>query len=218
MRLILIGPPGAGKGTQAIRLADSHKIPHLSTGDMLRAAIADGSEVGKRAQTVMNAGKLVSDDMVNKIVSDRIDLDDCANGFVLDGYPRTLAQADSVDEIFSDKGIELDAVIELRVDDDALVDRITGRFLCVSCGEGYHDRYKLPVADGVCDNCGSADFKRRPDDVEDTVRVRLFTYYKQTSPLIGYYYARHKLLRVDGMGSIDDVSHGIEKVLETLET
>lgn len=214
MRLILIGPPGAGKGTQALRLADSHKIPHLSTGDMLRAAIADGTDIGKRAQAIMNAGKLVSDEIVNKIVSDRIDQADCAGGFILDGYPRTLAQADSVDEIFEQKNLLLDAVVELRVDDDALIERITGRFLCANCGEGYHDRYKLPVVDGVCDKCGSTDFKRRPDDVEETVRVRLFTYYKQTSPLIGYYYAKRKLLRADGMGGIDDVTQGIEKVLE----
>ena len=126
--------------------------------------------------------------------------------------------AKALDALLSDKGLTLDAVISMDVDDDLLVDRVSGRFTCGACGEGYHDRYKLPVVDGVCDNCGSTDFKRRPDDVEDTVRVRLFTYYKQTSPLIGYYYARHKLLRVDGMSSIDDVSHGIEKILETLET
>jgi len=216
MRLILIGPPGAGKGTQALRLADSHKIPHLSTGDMLRAAIADGTDVGKRAQAVMDSGKLVSDDIVNKIVSERIDEADCLGGFILDGYPRTLAQADSVGEIFEQKDLTLDAVVELQVDDDALVERITGRFLCANCGEGYHDRYKLPVAAGVCDNCGSTDFKRRPDDNEETVRVRLFTYYKQTSPLIGYYYAKHKLLPVDGMGGIDDVTREIEKVLEQI--
>lgn len=214
MKLILIGPPGAGKGTQAIRLAESHKIPHLSTGDMLRAAIAEGTEVGRRAKDVMDAGRLVSDDIVNNIVSERIDQDDCKNGFVLDGYPRTLAQADSVGQMLDDKNIELDAVVELRVDDDALVERITGRFLCANCGEGYHDRYKHTNVEGVCDRCGSTEFKRRPDDVEDTVRVRLFTYYKQTSPLIGYYYAMRKLLRVDGMGSIEEVSHGIEDVLE----
>lgn len=216
MRIILIGPPGAGKGTQAIRLAESHTIPHLSTGDMLRAAIADGTEIGKIAQEVMSAGKLVSNEIVNKIVSDRVDQDDCGDGFILDGYPRTLAQADSLDEMFKGKGLTLDAVIELRVDDDALIDRITGRFICASCGEGYHDRYKLPKNDGVCDKCGSTDFKRRPDDVEDTVRVRLFTYYKETSPLLGYYYAQRKLKRVDGMLAIDQVTIGIEKELEQL--
>lgn len=216
MRIILIGPPGAGKGTQAIRLAESHNIPHLSTGDMLRAAIADGTEIGKIAQEVMSAGKLVSNEIVNKIVSDRVDQDDCGDGFILDGYPRTLAQADSLDEMFKGKGLTLDAVIELRVDDDALIDRITGRFICASCGEGYHDRYKLPKNDGVCDKCGSTDFKRRPDDVEDTVRVRLFTYYKETSPLLGYYYAQRKLKRVDGMLAIDQVTIGIEKELEQL--
>jgi adenylate kinase len=216
MRVILIGPPGAGKGTQAIRLAESHTIPHLSTGDMLRAAIADGTEIGKIAQKIMSAGKLVSNDIVNKIVSDRIDMDDCARGFILDGYPRTLAQADSLDEMFASKGLALDAVIELQVDDDALIDRITGRFICANCGEGYHDRYKLPAKDGVCDKCGSSDFKRRPDDVEDTVRVRLFTYYKETSPLLGYYYALRKLKRVDGMLAIDEVTIGIEKELKNL--
>lgn len=216
MRLILIGPPGAGKGTQATRLAASLKVPHLSTGDMLRQAIAQGSEIGKHAKAVMRAGKLVSNDIVNNIVSERIDLSDCTNGFILDGYPRTLAQADSVGQMFEDKHIKLDAVVELQVDDDALIERITGRFLCSSCGEGYHDRYKLPKVKGTCDNCGSKDFTRRPDDVEETVRVRLFTYYKQTSPLIGYYYARRVLKGVNGMGSIDEVAGEIEKVLQSL--
>ncbi len=216
MRLILIGPPGAGKGTQAQRISENHDIPHLSTGDMLRSAIAEGTEVGVQAKSVMDAGKLVLDEIVNNIVSARIDEDDCRDGFILDGYPRTLMQADSVSTMFEAKNIGLDAVVELQVDDDALIERITGRYICASCGEGYHDRYKHPEVEGVCDKCGSTDFKRRPDDIEETVRVRLFTYYKATSPLIGYYFALRKLRRVDGMLGINEVAVGIEDVLSEL--
>ena len=216
MRLILLGPPGAGKGTQARRIVDGHGIPQLSTGDMLRAAIAAETETGLRAKAVMDAGKLVSDEIVNAIVADRIDEPECANGFILDGYPRTLAQADAVEDMLAERGTPLDAVIELRVDDDAMVERISGRYTCASCGTGYHDTLKKPAAEGVCDNCGSTKFKRRPDDNAEAMRTRLQVYYKDTSPLIGYYYAKRKLKVVDGMASIDGVSDEIEEVLGNL--
>ncbi len=214
MRMILIGPPGAGKGTQAQLLVESQKIPQLSTGDMLRAAVAAESEVGIRAKAIMEAGDLVSDEIVDAIVSDRIDEDDCATGFILDGYPRTLGQADALAKMLGEKGIDLDTVVELQVDDDALIGRITGRFTCRDCGEGYHDTFKQPAREGVCDKCGSSEFKRRADDNEETVRVRLFNYYKETAPLLGYYYAKKKLISLDGMGGIEEVASNIEKALE----
>ncbi len=214
MRLILLGPPGAGKGTQAQRLVEKYGIPQLSTGDMLRAAVRNETEVGKRAKAVMDAGRLVSDDIVNAIVSDRIDEPDAAKGFILDGYPRTLVQADATGKMLDDKGIDLDAVIEVKVDDDVLVDRIAGRYTCAKCGTGYHDTNLKPTVPGVCDRCGSHEFKRRPDDNAETLRTRLQAYYKETSPLIGYYYAKGKLSSVDGMADIDDVTGQIEAVLE----
>jgi adenylate kinase len=213
MRLILLGPPGAGKGTQAQRLVERHGIPQLSTGDMLRAAVNAGTEVGKRAEAVMKAGKLVSDEIVNAIVSERIDEPDCANGFILDGYPRTLAQADAVEAMLKEKGLELDHVIELEVDDEVLVDRIAGRYTCANCGAGYHDTNLKPKVEGVCDKCGSTEFKRRPDDNPETVRTRLWDYYKKTAPLIGYYHAKGKLKTVDGMADIDAVTEAIEAIV-----
>ncbi|MEM7302289.1 MAG: adenylate kinase [Pseudomonadota bacterium] len=213
MRLILLGPPGAGKGTQALRLVEKFGIPQLSTGDMLRAAVAAQTEVGKRAKAIMEAGDLVSDEIVNAIVSDRIDEDDCANGFILDGYPRTLGQADAVEAMLESKGLSLNSVVELRVDDDAMVERVVGRYTCASCGEGYHDTLKKPEQEGICDKCGSSEFKRRADDNEETIRNRLQAYYKDTSPLIGYYYAKGKLKVVDGMLEIDAVTKEIENVL-----
>ena len=210
MRLILLGPPGAGKGTQAQRIVEKHGIPQLSTGDMLRAAVTAETDVGKRAKAVMDAGKLVSDEIVNAIVSERSDADDCAKGFILDGYPRTLVQADATEEMLAAKGLELSVVIELRVNDDVLVDRIAGRYTCAKCGAGYHDHNLKPKAEGVCDKCGSTEFKRRADDNPDTVRTRLQSYYKDTSPLIGYYYAKGKLKTVDGMADIDQVTADIE--------
>jgi adenylate kinase len=216
MRLILIGPPGAGKGTQAQLLVDGHAIPQLSTGDMLRAAVAAGTETGLRAKAIMDAGKLVSDDVVNAIVADRIDEPDCANGFILDGYPRTLVQADAVDAMLAERNSQLDAVVELRVDDDAMVERVAGRYTCANCGTGYHDTLNQPQVEGTCDKCGSGEFKRRPDDNAEAMRTRLQVYYKDTSPLIGYYYAKGKLKVVDGMLSIDGVSKEVEKVLGNL--
>ncbi|MBR0555903.1 adenylate kinase [Ciceribacter sp. L1K23] len=216
MRLILLGPPGAGKGTQAQRIVEKHGIPQLSTGDMLRAAVSAGTEVGKRAKAVMDAGNLVSDDIVNAIVSERIDAPDCANGFILDGYPRTLVQADAVEAMLADKKMQLDVVIELQVNDSVLVDRVAGRYTCANCGAGYHDRLQKPKVEGVCDKCGSTEFKRRPDDNAETMTTRLQDYYKKTSPLIGYYYAKGKLKSVDGMAEIDEVTASIEKVLAGL--
>ena len=216
MRMILLGPPGAGKGTQAQLLVDNHNIPQLSTGDMLRAAIQAGTDTGLKAKAIMDAGKLVSDDIVNAIVSERIDEDDCVNGFILDGYPRTLGQADALGVMLDEKGLKLNCVVELRVDDDALVERVAGRYTCAKCGEGYHDSFKKPNVDGTCDKCGSKEFKRRPDDNAETMRTRLQTYYKETSPLIGYYYAKSMLKSVEGMGSIEDVSNGVEQALGSL--
>ncbi|RCW85594.1 adenylate kinase [Phyllobacterium bourgognense] len=216
MRLILLGPPGAGKGTQSQRLVEKFGVPQLSTGDMLRDAVRAGTDVGLRAKAVMDAGKLVSDEIVNAIVSERIDQPDAVNGFILDGYPRTLIQADAVEKMLADKGLELDCVIELEVDDNVLVERISGRYSCAKCGTGYHDTNKKPHVAGVCDKCGSTEFKRRPDDNAETVRTRLEAYYKQTSPLIGYYYAKGKLRKVDGMADMDDVTASIEKILSEL--
>lgn len=217
MRLILLGPPGAGKGTQAQRIVAKHGIPQLSTGDMLRAAVVAQTEVGKRAKAVMDAGKLVSDDIVNAIVAERIDQDDCRDGFILDGYPRTLVQADATETMFKQKGIDLSAVIEIRVDDEVLADRIAGRYTCANCGTGYHDTNLKPKVEGVCDKCGSTHFKRRPDDNRDTVVARLQVYYKETSPLIGYYHAKGKLQGVDGMADIDVVTASIETILAKIQ-
>ncbi|MBB3389583.1 adenylate kinase [Rhizobium sp. BK275] len=216
MRLILLGPPGAGKGTQAQRIVEKHGIPQLSTGDMLRAAVQAGTEVGKRAKAVMDAGNLVSDEIVNAIVSERIDQPDCANGFILDGFPRTLVQADATEAMLKAKGLDLSVVIEFRVDDKELVRRVAGRYSCAECGTVYHDTDKVPDKEGVCDKCGSTHFKRRPDDNAETMTKRLEVYYKETSPLIGYYYAKGKLKSVDGMAEIDQVTAEIEGILSKL--
>ena len=216
MNIILLGPPGAGKGTQAQRIVEKHAIPQLSTGDMLRAAVQAGTEVGKRAKAVMDAGNLVSDEIVNAIVSERIDAPDCANGFILDGYPRTLIQADAVEAMLASKGIKLDVVIEIQVNDGVLVDRVAGRYTCAKCGAGYHDKYHQPKVEGVCDKCGSTEFKRRPDDNAETMTTRLQDYYKKTSPLIGYYHAKGLLKSVDGMAEIDEVTQAIEAILSEL--
>ncbi|HWH21959.1 MAG TPA: adenylate kinase [Allosphingosinicella sp.] len=214
MNIILLGPPGAGKGTQASRLEHERGMVQLSTGDMLRAAVAAKSPIGLQAKAVMDAGALVSDEIVTGILSDRLDAEDVKKGFILDGYPRTEAQAASLDLLLSQKGMKLDHVIELVVDEDALVDRITGRFSCASCGEGYHDRYKLPEAAETCDNCGSRNFKRRPDDNEETVRNRLAEYRAKTAPILPYYEARGLVSHIDGMAPIGEVSAAIEAILD----
>lgn len=213
MRLILLGPPGAGKGTQAQRLADSAGIVQLSTGDMLRAAVAAGTEIGKQAKAVMEAGELVSDEIVVGIISDRIDEPDCANGFILDGFPRTVAQAEALDTMLSEKGLKLDAVVEMQVDDGVLVDRVSGRYTCAKCGAGYHDRNLQPKVDGVCDRCGSTEFSRRADDNAETVSARLAAYHEQTAPLLPYYEARGVLKSIDGMAAIDSVTEQLKQAL-----
>jgi adenylate kinase len=216
MRLILLGPPGAGKGTQAQRIVEKYGIPQLSTGDMLRAAVQAGTEVGKRADALMKAGKLVPDEVVNAIISERLDQPDCAKGFILDGFPRTLVQADATEAMLKEKGLELSSVIQIVVDDGILAHRVSGRYTCANCGAGYHDTDNKPSVEGVCDRCGSTHFKRRPDDNAETVVTRLQAYYKETSPLIGYYYAKGKLKSVDGMADIDHVTGEIEAILSKL--
>ncbi len=213
MRLILLGPPGAGKGTQAQRLEDQFNIVQLSTGEMLRAAVKAGTEVGKQAKEVMERGELVSDDIVIGIIADRIDDRDCANGFILDGFPRNVAQAEGLDKMLAEKGIALDSVIEITVNDDILVDRITGRFTCANCGHGYHDRYLLPKKENICDECGGSEFSRRADDNEETVRERLSQYHAQTAPLLPYYRDKDLLKQVDGMDDIDDVTAALANLL-----
>ena len=215
MNLILLGPPGAGKGTQAKRIEEARGLVQLSTGDMLRAAVAAGTEVGKKAKDVMERGELVSDEIVIGIISDRIDEPDCANGFILDGFPRTVAQAEALTQLLSDKSKKMDHVIEMKVDDDQLVGRITGRFTCSQCGEGYHDEFKKPAVEGKCDKCGSTEFTRRADDNEETVRSRLSAYHEQTAPLIDYYKKQGILKSVDGMSAIDDVTAQINKALDS---
>lgn len=213
MILILLGPPGAGKGTQAQRIVETRGIPQLSTGDMLRDAVATGSEIGKKAKAVMDAGKLVSDEIVIGVVDDRLDEPDTKIGVIFDGFPRTAAQARALDRLMGEKGLKLDAVVSMEVDDDLLVDRVSGRFTCASCGEGYHDTHKLPAKEGVCDNCGGTEFKRRADDNAETVRARLKAYHADTAPLIDYYRSTGKLKTVDGMAEIGDVTRSIREAL-----
>lgn len=217
MNIILLGPPGAGKGTQASRLVAERGMVQLSTGDMLRAAVAAATPVGLKAKAVMEAGQLVSDEIVIGILSERLDHADVAKGFILDGFPRTVAQAEALDQLLADKGMKLNHVIELAVDEDALVDRITGRYTCGKCGEGYHDRYKKPKVEGVCDACGGTEFKRRPDDNEETVRTRMAEYRAKTAPILPYYEARNLVSRVDGMADIAVVNDAIEAILNKTE-
>lgn len=217
MNIILLGPPGAGKGTQAERLQKSHGLKQLSTGDMLREQVASGSELGREAKSIMEAGKLVPDDLVVRIVSERLDGGDIGRGFILDGFPRTKDQAKALDALLDEKQIALDGVVEMKVDDDLLTERITGRFSCANCGAGYHDRHKPTKRAGVCDECGSTEFKRRADDNEETVRQRLAEYHERTEPIASYYARKGLLLEIDGMGSIDDVTRQIDRALERLQ-
>ncbi len=213
MNLILLGPPGSGKGTQAIRLQEADGLVQLSTGEMLRAAVASGSETGRLVGSIMEAGKLVPDDIIVSMIDRRIDEPDCAGGFILDGFPRTLAQAEALDEMLARKARRLDAVIEIAVDDGALVERIAGRFSCAVCGAGYHRRFQPTAVEGVCDRCGGTRFLQRRDDNEETVRTRLVAYHAQTEPLLPYYRARGILRSVDGMAGIDAVSTEIRAAL-----
>ncbi|RJE78875.1 adenylate kinase [Paracoccus sp. JM45] len=212
INIILLGPPGAGKGTQARRLVEERGLVQLSTGDMLRAARSSGTEMGKRVAEVMDRGELVTDEIVIGLIREQ--LANGGNGFIFDGFPRTLAQADALGDLLAETGMNLDAVIEMQVDDEALVRRITGRYTCGNCGEVYHDETKPTAKEGVCDVCGSTDLKRRADDNADSLKTRLLEYYKKTSPLIGYYYAKEKLSRVDGLAAMDQVGAEIAKALD----
>lgn len=211
--IILLGPPGAGKGTQARLLEERHGLVQLSTGDLLRAAVKQGSSLGREAKTYMDAGKLVPDDLIIRIIADWMQKPEAQKGFILDGFPRTQAQARALDAMLEEKKLSLRAVIEMKVNDAALVERITGRFTCSKCGEGYHDRFKPLKKPGVCDKCGNTHFVRRPDDNAETMKTRLQAYYAQTAPIIPYYEARHILHHVDGMAGVEEVAAQIEKVL-----
>ncbi|MEC3862389.1 adenylate kinase [Mesobacterium sp. TK19101] len=212
--LILLGPPGAGKGTQARLLEDRFGLVQLSTGDLLRAAVAAGTEAGKQAKAVMEAGDLVSDDIVIAILRDRMAEPDCTRGVILDGFPRTTVQAEALDALLAESGQKIDAAISLEVDDAQMVTRVSGRYTCAACGEGYHDTFKQPEVAGTCDKCGSTDFKRRADDNAETVSSRLEAYHAQTAPLIAYYDAQGALSRVDAMGSINNISGALAALVE----
>jgi len=211
--LILLGPPGAGKGTQARLLQDRFGLVQLSTGDLLRAAVAAGTEAGLRAKAVMEAGDLVSDEIVLAILKDRLAEPDTARGVILDGFPRTTPQAEALDALLAQAGQRIDAAISLEVEDAAMVARVSGRFTCAACGEGYHDSFKRPAADGICDVCGARAFKRRADDTAETVRARLDAYHAQTAPLIAFYDGRGQLARVDAMGGIDEVTRALDAIV-----
>ncbi|MBM3506466.1 MAG: adenylate kinase [Alphaproteobacteria bacterium] len=213
MNVILVGPPGAGKGTQAERLQKTYGLKHLSTGDMLRAEVAAGSQIGRQAKAIMDRGELVPDEILIRMIGERIGQPDAAKGFLLDGFPRTVAQAQALDTMLAGRKQKLDHVIQLVVNNDAMVERISGRFSCKKCGAGYHDSFKKTKKPGVCNVCGSTEFVRRPDDKPETVRTRLEAYDKQTAPLLPYYRARGVLREVEGMAAIDEVTAKLGKVL-----
>ena len=211
--LILLGPPGAGKGTQARMLEEQHGLIQLSTGDLLRAAVAAGTEAGQRAKAVMEAGDLVSDEIVIAILRDRLAKPDCAKGVILDGFPRTTVQAEALDDLLAASGQKINAAISLEVEDEAMVTRISGRFTCGACGEGYHDTFKPTAKEGTCDKCGSTEMKRRADDNAETVAQRLTAYHAQTAPLIAYYENAGALARIDAMGAIDKIAADLSDVV-----
>jgi adenylate kinase len=217
MNIILLGPPGAGKGTQAKILEEVHGLKQLSTGDMLRAAIKAGTDIGLKAKAIMDRGDLVSDDVIVGIVAERMDKPDITHGVVFDGFPRTPAQAEALDHMLVGRGEKLDWVIEMQVDDEALVKRISGRYTCAACGKGYHDEFSRPKVDGVCDSCSETTFTRRPDDNEKTVRDRLKVYNTQTAPLVEYYRKKGNLHVIDGMADITQVTGDIENVLKMVK-
>ena len=214
--LILLGPPGAGKGTQARMLEEKFGLVQLSTGDLLRAAVAAGTDAGKAAKAVMDAGGLVSDDIVLAILKDRMGDPDTQAGVILDGFPRTTGQAEALDALLAESGQKIDVAVSMDVEDDAMVERVSGRYTCANCGEGYHDTFKTPKVEGVCDKCGGTEMKRRADDNADTVRSRLDAYHAQTAPLIGYYDARGVLQRVDAMADIGVVADALGRIVETV--
>jgi len=217
VNIILIGPPGAGKGTQAATLVENRNMIQLSTGDMLRAARTSGTELGKKVAGVMDRGELVTDEIVIGLIEEQLTSSNTADGFIFDGFPRTLAQADALSDLLSKIGQKLDTVIQMTVDDEALVRRITGRFTCGVCGQGYHEEFKAPIIKGKCDSCGEVGaFRKRADDNEEALKTRLMAYYKDTSPLIGYYYAKQQLQQVNGLNSIEEVGEDISEAISSI--
>jgi adenylate kinase len=214
MNLVLFGPPGAGKGTQAKRLEDKYGIAQLSTGEMLRAEVAEQTDIGREVDAIMKMGQLVPDKLIVNMISERLNRDDCRKGFILDGFPRTVGQAEALDDVLGAKRLKLDRVLSIEVEDEAMIERIVGRFTCAQCGEGYHDKFKRPKVDTVCDVCGSSEFERRSDDNPETVRQRLKAYHLETEPVLGYYRKQGLVQTVDGMGSIDEVTSQLYAKIE----